>query len=358
MCSLGTLCGWQATEVQPQHLSGCSASNLRCSSYFPLGGIHNVISALPEEHFRSGRPSTPLVCSGSMLWIWSVKAKRCSCCPCSNARSWAHGAEDIEARWPPWREDQCCCWSWGMLGGWLEGCATCLLVSPLTRWCPLRSWMGVPPLCLCLFVLFVFSFMGTCSGLEVVWIKICVYIPSLSKVGFIQGLWARESEYKSKMKTEEMTALYAQSTYLHWSKSIAAPRCQPPSQLSCHWGLRATCRSGSWIVSGGDLRHCFSRPPSGTFSLGKRARLRFRTSHFLAKPWSLGCWNSLCDADHQQCPAPSAPHPISQVSQMGRLLNVGFTIAALLYTFTHYGWFQGGHRHDYMPSVTSPMPTT
>lgn len=168
MCSLGTLCGWQATEVQLQHLTGWSASNLRCCSYFPLGGTHNVISARLEEHFRSEGPSTPLVCSGSVLWIWSGKAKCCSCCPCSSGRSWAHGAEDTEARWQPWGAGQCCWWSWGMLGEWLEGCATSLLVSPLMRRCPLRSWMGVPSLYLRLFVLFVFSSMGTCFSLEVV----------------------------------------------------------------------------------------------------------------------------------------------------------------------------------------------
>lgn len=35
--------------------------------------------------------------------------------------------------------------------------------------------------------------------------KISVYIPTLTKVGFTQGLQARESEYKSKVKTEDHT---------------------------------------------------------------------------------------------------------------------------------------------------------
>lgn len=134
MCSLGTRCGCQATEVQLQHLSGWSISNFHCCSYFPLGGTSCPLMLLAVPR---GRPS----CRD----LWSMKAKCCPCCPCSSARSQAHGDEDTgvwwllqrEEPWPAWGESRHCHRSWGTFRARLEGCATSLSVSCLVE--PLAS---------------------------------------------------------------------------------------------------------------------------------------------------------------------------------------------------------------------------
>lgn len=116
------------------------------------------------------------------------------------------------------------------------------------------------------------------------------------------------------MKTEEITALYAQSTYLlSESGSIAAPRFQPPSQLNCQWRLMVVCRSGSWILSLGET--------SGTAPL--ILLLEFLRGQSKALVWyqpllSQALEPGLLSTDHQQQPAPSTTHPISQLFSDGQ----------------------------------------
>lgn len=111
------------------------------------------------------------------------------------------------------------------------------------------------------------------------------------------------------MKTEEMTALYAQSTYLpSESGSIAAPRFQPPSQLNCQWRLMVACRSGSWILSLGET--------SGIAPLILLLELLREQSKALVQYQPLE--HGLLGTDHQQQPAPSTTHPISQVFSDGQ----------------------------------------
>lgn len=147
MCSLGTRCGCQATEVQLQHLSGWFISNFHCCSYFPLGGTSCPLMLLVVPW---GRPS----CRD----LWSMKTKWCPCCPCSGARSQAHGDEDTRVWWllqreepqPAWGEGRHRHWSWGNMP------PPSLLVASWNHW-PLRSWVRVLSLCLQWFILFIFS---------------------------------------------------------------------------------------------------------------------------------------------------------------------------------------------------------
>lgn len=137
----------------------------------------------------------------------------------------------------------------------------------------------------------------------------------------------------------------------HQSGSIAAPCFQLPSQLNCQWRLMVVRRSGSWIPSLGETSDI-----APLILLLELLREQSKALVQYQPPLSEAPERGLLRQPLLYRPPTSGQHllllnPFHRCSHMGSLLYVGFAITASVNIFTHCGWFQAGHRHDYKPSV-------